>query len=218
MCDETSAVFRDVFDKLHISYDDFVRTTERRHALVVAALWRRLQRLGFIQQTVYRGWYCVSDETFVTDDHVVDGVDPADPQRQCKVSRDSGNVVEAIEEHGYGIELERVRGELQQWFDTSPVVPLERLHEARSMFAHMPALSVSRPRARVAWGLPVPGDESHTIYVWVDALANYLTASRADVGAIVAALDSDARDISSMLSDAWPPAIQVETCACFWPN
>lgn len=226
LCDRVSHSFRDAFSRLHVHPDEFVRTTQPRHARVVAALWRRLQRRGFLSLSVYSGWYCVSDEAFVPHDAVVVGPDPNDRSRTTHVSRDSGNVVERIDEPTYMFDLPRLRDAVRAWLlsTPSPVQPVERLHEALAMLDSPVAaapLSVSRPRARVDWGLPVPGDAQHTIYVWLDALANYLTvlAPEGD-DAVVRALDDDNDDLGAL---GWPAQLQVigkdilRFHAIFWP-
>lgn len=226
LCDQVSRSFRDTFARLDVVPDDFVRTTESRHALVVAAMWRRLERRGLISLSIYSGWYCVSDEAFVPDDAVVTGPDPADPTRSCTVSRESGNVVERIDEPTYMFDMARLRDSVRQWLlsTPSPVRPLERLNEVLAMLdspaASLP-LSVSRPRARVGWGIEVPRNPEHTIYVWLDALCNYLTVLSHDTAAIVAALDDDSNDLSSL---GWPPTLQVlgkdilRFHAVYWPS
>ncbi len=227
LCDRVSRTFRDAFARLDVLPDQFVRTTQPQHARVVAALWRRLQRRGFLSLSVYRGWYCVSDEAFVPPDSVVLGPDPADRSRTVHLSRDSGNVVERIDEPTYMFDLPRLRDAVRAWLLSTPppVLPAERLHEALAMLDSPVAaapLSVSRPRTRVAWGLPVPGDAQHTIYVWLDALANYLTvlAPDGDDDAVVRALDDDHDDLSAL---GWPAHLQVigkdilRFHAIFWP-
>jgi len=225
LCNQLSAQFRASFSRLFVQPDEFIRTTAPRHARVVDALWRRLHRRGFISLSVYSGWYCVADEAFVAPADVVARPDPADASRQIHVSRDSGNVVERLDEPTYVFDLPRVRDAVRAWLNSTPapIRPAERLHEALAMLDSPAAavpLSISRPRTRVAWGLPVPGDDSHTIYVWLDALSNYLTALSADADAIVARLDDDKDNLAKL---GWPATMHVigkdilRFHAVFWP-
>jgi len=205
-CDSVSACFRTMNERLEVRYDDFVRTTEPRHKRVVQALWRRLERRGHIEHGTYEGWYSVADEHFVPDDDVVSGTDP-NTGEQCHVSRETGQPVERIEEPTFTFRLEATRDALLAWMARNNVIePVERRNEALAMVerAPLPPLSMSRPSARVDWGLPVPDESHNTIYVWIDALSNYLTASHADTDAIVRALDDDTAQ-----PPAWPPRLQV---------
>jgi methionyl-tRNA synthetase len=205
-CDDVSATFRDMNRRLEVSNDDFVRTTQERHRRVVHALWRRVARRGAVKSGSYSGWYSVADEQFVLDDDVVDGQDP-NGGGACRVSRETGQPVERIDEPTLLLQLEAMRAPLLAWLArNASIVPIERHNELLAMVERgpLPDLSMSRPAARVAWGLPVPEQPSHTIYVWIDALANYLTASSADVDATVAALDDDSRQPPN-----WPPRLHV---------
>jgi methionyl-tRNA synthetase len=190
LCDQVSRSFRDTFARLDVLPDDFVRTTESRHALVDAAMWRRLERRGFISLSVYSGWYCVSDEAFVPDDAVVTGPDPADPTRLCSVSRDSGNVVERIDEPTYMFDMARLRDAVRAVAALVAVARAARRATQRGAGdARLARRRRCRSQCRAArarrLGPPVPRNAEHTIYVWLDALCNYLTVLSADTDAIV---------------------------------
>ncbi|CAK8993735.1 Probable methionine--tRNA ligase [Durusdinium trenchii] len=181
-CDHVSGEFRKQFDALQISYDDFIRTTEERHAEKVEALWRRLHAKGAIVRGSHEGWYCQSDEAFLTDKQVEKTEDGK------HVSAESGHAVEWLAESNLLFKLSDLEGEIKAWLESDGrrgphVVPQSRLHEMLALIeaGGLRDLSVSRPRDRVGWALPVPDDSSQSIYVWLDALTNYLTTAKVPV-------------------------------------
>ncbi|MCY0880091.1 MAG: methionine--tRNA ligase [Firmicutes bacterium] len=156
-----------LWKRLGISYDDFIRTTEERHAKVVQAIFRRLQDQGDIYKGVYEGWYCVPDESYWTESKLVDGKCP-----------DCGRPVERVRQESYFFRLSRYQDRLRDYIETHPdfIQPVSRRHEMLNFIdAGLEDLSVSR--TGIQWGIPVPGDPDHVIYVWFDALTNYLTAA-----------------------------------------
>ncbi|EFA82000.1 methionyl-tRNA synthetase [Heterostelium album PN500] len=180
-CDEISGVFRKSFDQFGISYDDYIRTTEQRHKNVVHDMWNKLDGNGLIYKGSYEGWYCVSDEAFLTNDQVQDGMSPVTPQnpvsKPCKLSIESGNPCEWVSESNYMFKLTDFLKPIDNWLSKNPLYPESWNLQARSYLPHLKDLSVSRPSSRLPWGIRVPNDESQSIYVWLDALTNYLTVA-----------------------------------------
>lgn len=168
-CDEMVERFRSLWSLLNVSYDDFIRTTESRHRRVVQRILQRLYDTGEIYADDYEGWYCVPDERFWTEKDLVDGKCP-----EC------GREVTRISEKNYFFRM----GKYQAWLtdrirnDSRLVLPATRRNEMLG-FLRRPLndLCISRPKARLSWGIPLPFDESYVCYVWFDALINYITAA-----------------------------------------
>lgn len=165
--DENAARFRELAELLNLSIDDFIRTTEPRHAAGVKAIWERVAAKGDFYKKNYQALYCVGHEAFVTLSDLVDGKCPA---------HDTEPIV--IEEENYFFRLSRYRSELRRLFQESPefVVPASRYGEMLNLIDSLEDISVSRPVEKLSWGIPVPGDPTHVIYVWFDALTNYISA------------------------------------------
>lgn len=180
-CDEVSEEFRSLMVQADISNDQFIRTTEERHKKAVHALWKLLEDRGYIYKGKYEGWYCVSDEAFLTPVQVADGVDKQG--NPCKVSLESGHVVEWVVEENYKFKLSAFQKPLLRWLENTDqggsVIPRVRANELFGLLREreLQDLSISRIGSRIKWGIPVPSDDGHTIYVWLDALTNYLTAA-----------------------------------------
>ncbi len=167
MVDDIVARIRRLWAALHISYDDFVRTTEPRHHEVVQALFQRYLEQGDIYKGTYEGWYCEPDESFWPESRLVDGRCP-----------DCGRPVQRVSQESYFFRLSRYQDRLLDHFRRHPdfVQPPSRLHEMVN-FVEQGLEDLSVSRKGLTWGIPVPGDPDHTIYVWIDALANYLTSA-----------------------------------------
>ncbi|XP_067670551.1 methionine--tRNA ligase, mitochondrial-like [Haliotis asinina] len=174
-CDDVSQQFKVLFESANIQYDDFIRTTEDRHKRAVQRFWECLESNGHIYRGSYEGWYSVSDEAFLTSEEVKD-VTTQDGSN-AKVSVESEQPVTWLKEDNYMFRLSAFTHRLQQWLDTGAVKPSKFDSVIRQYLQDLPDLSVSRQRERLPWGVPVPGDESQTIYVWLDALINYLTVA-----------------------------------------
>ncbi|KAI4897317.1 hypothetical protein NFI96_034021 [Prochilodus magdalenae] len=177
-CTEVSSRFKEVFRSCGVSYTDYIRTTEDRHRRAVEHFWTVLLNNGFIYKGSYEGWYSTPDESFLTPTQVSDGTDSLG--REIKVSTESGHKVEWMKEDNYLFRLSDFRTELQQWLKANPkAVQPEKFHHIVLQWLEndLPDLSVSRQRSRLQWGIPVPGDPKQTIYVWLDALVNYLTVA-----------------------------------------
>jgi hypothetical protein len=159
-----SGEFRGLWDRLGLTYDDFIRTTEERHKRGVQKLFATLRDKGFIYKGSYTGQYCVSDELYV------DGP----PGTVCP---DCGRVTETVSEENYFFKLSAFERKLLEFYEANPgfMGPESTRREVISFVrGGLKDLSVSR--TSFSWGIPVPGDEKHVIYVWLDALANYITA------------------------------------------
>ncbi|MCB2012778.1 MAG: methionine--tRNA ligase [Geminicoccaceae bacterium] len=163
--DEVSQRFRDLVAAMGFSNDDFIRTTEERHKRSVQELWRRLVDAGEIYLGSYAGWYAVRDEAFYAESEIRDGKAP------------SGAPVEWVEEPSYFFRLSAWQDRLLDWYDANPdcILPESRRNEVISFVrGGLQDLSVSRTTFK--WGVPVPGDDDHVMYVWLDALTNYMSA------------------------------------------
>ena len=162
--DQVAAQFRALWDRMGLTYDDFIRTTDPRHKRGVQKLFRLLQERGYIYKGSYTGQYCVSDEAYVD-------VTPGAPCPEC------GRITETVNEENYFFKLSAFERPLLELYESNPdfIRPETRRNEVVSFVrAGLKDLSVSRTSFK--WGIPVPGDETHVIYVWMDALANYMTA------------------------------------------
>jgi methionyl-tRNA synthetase len=165
LTDEVSAEFRGLWDRMGLSYDDYIRTTSERHKQGVQALWRRIAENGYIYKGHYRGQYCVFDELYV------DVVGPGAPCPEC------GRPTETVEEENYFFKLSAFADRLIRLYTEQPefIRPETRRNEVLS-FVRSGLRDLSISRSSVSWGIPVPDDPKHVIYVWLDALANYITA------------------------------------------
>ena len=162
--DTIAAEFRAQWDRLGLTYDDFIRTTEPRHKRGVQKLFATLRDRGFIYKGSYTGQYCVSDEAWVD-------VPPGAPCPDC------GRITETVSEENYFFKLSAFERKLLEFYEQNPgfMQPESTRREVVS-FVRSGLADVSISRSSFTWGIPVPGDESQVIYVWFDALANYLTA------------------------------------------
>ncbi len=164
--DMVSEHFRELSPLLNLSNDDFIRTTEPRHIKSAQAIWKKLLEKGDIYLGSYDGWYCVRDEAFYAESELVDGKAP------------TGAPVEWVEEPSYFFKLSVYQDKLIAFYEANPdfIQPESRRNEILSFVkGGLKDLSVSR--TTFTWGIPVPGDEKHIMYVWLDALVNYLTAA-----------------------------------------
>jgi methionyl-tRNA synthetase len=162
--DKVSAEFRGLWDRMGLTYDDFIRTTEPRHKQALQKLFALLRDNGYIYKGSYTGQYCVFDELYVE----------APPGAPCP---DCGRPTETVSEENYFFKLSAFERRLLEYYDEHPefIRPETRRNEVISFVkGGLRDLSVSRTSFN--WGIPVPGDEKHVIYVWLDALANYITA------------------------------------------
>jgi methionyl-tRNA synthetase len=205
LADRNVAVFRKMVERLNCSNDDYIRTTEPRHYASSAAIWERMAKAGDIYLSKYSGWYSVRDEAYydVSETRLDDKGQRLGPQ---------GTPVEWVEEESYFFKLSAYQQKLIDLYERVPdfVLPRERLNEVAS-FVRGGLKDLSISRTTFTWGVPVPGDEKHVMYVWVDALTNYITA--------VGFPDTD----SEMFRRYWPADLHVigkdivRFHAVYWP-
>lgn len=163
--DKVSQHFRDLTSLMNCSHDDFIRTTEARHIKAVAHLWNKLVDAGYIYLEKYSGWYSVRDEAFYSESEIKDGLAP------------TGAPVEWVEEPSYFFALSKFQDKLLEHIEANPdfIKPESRKNEIIS-FIKSGLIDLSISRTSFKWGVPVPGDKDHVIYVWLDALTNYISA------------------------------------------
>ncbi len=165
-CDLMVRPFKDLWRRYQISNDDFIRTTEERHERVVAKIYQRLYEQGDIFKSLYEGWYCIHEETFWPENRLVDGNCP-----------DCGRPVEWLEEESYYFRTSAYVDKLLKHIELHPdfIRPGSRRNEVVS-FIKSGVEDISVSRTSIKWGIKVPFDTEHVIYVWFDALINYLSA------------------------------------------
>jgi methionyl-tRNA synthetase len=204
-CNKISKVFENLTKKLNLSNNDFIRTTEKRHHLAVNELWNRLVNSGDIYLSKYKGWYSVSDEAYYNDDEIID-------KNGKKFSTFSGSEVEWVEEDSYFFKLSAWADKLIQFYEKNEkfILPLTRRNEVVNFVkGGLNDLSVSR--TSFSWGIKVPGNERHVIYVWLDALTNYLSALNFP------------NQSNNLLKNFWPASLHVigkdilRFHAIYWP-
>ncbi len=186
--DALSAQFRHMGDTLGSTYDFFIRTTDDQHKAVVQQLIQRMHDKGDIYKGSYGGWYCTSCEAFYNEGDLAEGQTCPTHQRP----------VEWIEEENWFFRLSAYQDRLLEHYAVTDefVRPKSRMNEARSM-VEMGLDDLSMSRAQVEWGVTVPWDPAHTVYVWVDALFNYYTAL------------TYAREGEDLIERFWPPTLQL---------
>ncbi len=165
--DEIVDGIKDLWKKLDISYDDFIRTTDERHKQVVEKMFARLLEQGDIYLDKYEGWYCTPCESFYTDRQLVDGNCP-----------DCGRPVEIVKEESYFFKMSKYADRLLQYYEENPefIQPESRKNEMINNFIKPGLEDLAVSRTTFDWGIKVPGDPKHVIYVWIDALSNYISA------------------------------------------
>ena len=169
-CDKISKVFRELTKKLNLSNDDFIRTTEKRHYDSVNNLWNKLIKSGDIYLSKYKGWYSVSDEAYYNSDEIAE-------KNGKKISTFSGSSVEWVEEDSFFFKLSAWEKKLLEFYEKNDkfILPSSRRNEVINFVkSGLKDLSVSR--TSFTWGIMVPNNNKHVIYVWLDALTNYLSA------------------------------------------
>jgi len=165
LTDRIAGEFRGLWDRMNISYDDFIRTTEPRHKLGVQEMFRRIRDNGYIYKGSYSGQYCVFDELYV------DAATPGSPCPEC------GRPTETVSEENYFFKLSAFEDKLLKLYTGQPdfIRPETRRNEVMA-FVRGGLRDLSISRTTIQWGIPVPDDPKHVIYVWLDALSNYCTA------------------------------------------
>ena len=169
-CDEISQTFRNLSKTLNLTNTDFIRTTEKRHKKSVQKLWQILSDNDDIYLSKYSGWYSVSDEAFYNDDEVID-------KNGIKISKISSSQVEWMDEESYFFRLSKWQKPLLEFYEKNPnfISPEVRRNEVVS-FVKSGLKDLSISRKSFSWGINVPNDNKHVIYVWLDALTNYISA------------------------------------------
>ena len=204
-CDQISETFRNLSKTLNLTNTDFIRTTEDRHKKTVQYLWNELLKNDDIYLSKYSGWYSVSDEAFYTEDEI----EEIDDDKRSITSKSS---VEWIEEESYFFRLSKWEKPLIEYYESHPdfISPTSRKNEVVSFVkGGLKDLSVSRKS--FSWGIKVPNDKDHVIYVWLDALTNYISALNYP----------DKND--KLFKDFWPASIHLigkdilRFHAVYWP-
>ena len=169
-CDEISQTFRDLSKTLNLTNTDFIRTTEKRHKISVQNLWSQLEKNDDIYLSKYSGWYSVSDEAFYTEEETQE----INGKKQAITSK---SLVEWVDEESYFFRLSKWEKPLLDYYEKNPdfILPISRKNEVISFVkSGLKDLSVSRKS--FSWGIQVPNNKEHVIYVWLDALTNYISA------------------------------------------
>ena len=170
-CDELSLKFKDLTKTLNLSNDDFIRTTEKRHHKSVLDIWSRLEKSKDIYLSKYKGWYSVSDEAYYDEDEI-------ETKNNIKYAKSSGSKVEWVEEESYFFKLSSWQDKLLKLYEKDNpkfILPSSRKNEV-IQFVKKGLKDLSVSRTSFSWGIPVPKNSKHVIYVWLDALTNYLSA------------------------------------------
>lgn len=171
LVDRNVVQFRKMAERMNCSNDDFIRTTEERHYRSSAAIWERMAKNGDIYLSKYAGWYSVRDEAYYAEDETQLN------DQKVRISAKTGTPVEWVEEESYFFRLSAYQDKLLALYARENyVLPKERLNEVAS-FVRGGLQDLSISRTTFNWGVPVPGDPKHVMYVWVDALTNYITAA-----------------------------------------
>ncbi|KHE72631.1 methionine--tRNA ligase [Halobacillus sp. BBL2006] len=200
--DEIVSGIKELWDKLDISYDDFIRTTQDRHKQVVAKIFDYLMEKGDIYLDEYEGWYCTSCESFFTERQLDEGHCP-----------DCGGPVEKVKEESYFFKMSNYVDQLLEFYEKNPtfIQPESRKNEMINNFIKPGLEDLAVSRTTFDWGVGVPGNEKHVIYVWIDALSNYITALGYD------------SDDDSRYQKFWPADVQlvgkeiVRFHTIYWP-
>ena len=204
-CNKISKVFKELSKTLNLSNDDFIRTTEERHKISVNDLWNKLVKSGDIYLSKYKGWYSVSDEAYYNEDEIVE-------KNGKRFSNFSGSPVEWVEEESFFFKLSAWEKKLLEFYKKNEkfILPLSRKNEVIN-FVKSGLMDLSISRTSFTWGIKVANNEKHVIYVWLDALTNYLSALNYP-------------DIKSKLyNDFWPASLHVigkdilRFHAIYWP-
>ena len=204
-CDLISQTFRDLSKTLNLSNTDFIRTTEKRHKKTVQHLWSELEKNDDIYLSKYSGWYSVSDEAYYSEEEIIEN-------NGKKIAESSGSSVEWIEEESYFFRLSKWEDKLLDYYEKNSdfISPKSRKNEVIS-FVKSGLKDLSISRKVFSWGIKVPGNADHVIYVWLDALTNYISA-----------LDyPDTK--SSLFKKYWPASVHLigkdilRFHAVYWP-
>ena len=183
--DDNSQKFRDFINEFDISYTDFIRTTDPAHMQRVQQIWQKLA--SHIYKSTYKGWYCEGCENFVTDKEY---------QENNGVCLDHQTKYQQLSEENYYFRISDFRDQIKQAIESDQmhIIPEFRKKEVLKLLADAPDVSISRPKSHLEWGIPVPGDDTQVMYVWMDALTNYIT--------VLGYPDQE-------IADFWPATVQI---------
>lgn len=164
--DKIAQEIRNVFDLMNVSYDKFIRTTDKDHELQVQKIFEKLYKQGDIYKSEYEGWYCTECEAFFTDNQLVDGKCP-----------DCGREVHREKEESYFFRMSKYANQLMEYIESHPqfIQPESRKNEMINNFLKPGLQDLCVSRTSFKWGIPVTFDPKHVVYVWIDALSNYIT-------------------------------------------
>ena len=187
--DKVAGEIKDICDCLNTTYDKFIRTTDKDHEESVQKIFKKLHDQGDIYKSEYEGWYCVPCESFFTDSQLVDGKCP-----------DCGREVKKEKEETYFFKLSKYQKQLEEYIESNPdfIYPESRKKEMINNFIKPGLQDLCVSRSTFKWGVPVPFDEKHVIYVWIDALSNYITG-----------LGYDPDNQSEMYKKYWPADVHI---------
>lgn len=187
--DRVAGQIQDLCDFLNTSYDKFIRTTDANHERIVQKIFQKLYDQGDIYKSEYQGWYCVPDESFFTDSQLVDGRCP-----------DCGREVIKANEEAYFFKISKYQKRLEEHIEKNPgfIFPESRKKEMVNNFLKPGLTDLCVSRSSFKWGVPVPFDDGHVVYVWIDALSNYITA-----------LGYDPDGSSDLFKHYWPAEAHV---------
>lgn len=190
--DKYSQAFRDVLPLFNITNDDFIRTTDTRHKETCQYLWKKLEDAGAIYLDKYSGWYAVRDEAYYGEDELKDG-----PDTETKIAP-SGAECKWVEEESYFFRLSNYQDKLLAYYNENPdfIGPKSSASEIIS-FVKSGLKDLSISRTTFDWGVPVPGNDKHVMYVWIDALTNYISAL------------GYGRDDASLYDKFWPADVHI---------
>uniref|UniRef100_A0A7C4M5F6 Methionine--tRNA ligase n=1 Tax=candidate division CPR3 bacterium TaxID=2268181 RepID=A0A7C4M5F6_UNCC3 len=199
--DEKVKDFLIMKEKFNLSYDNFIRTSDPRHHKLVKEIWQKCLEKGDIYKKSYQGLYCVGCEGFVKDSDLVDGKCPNHDKKP-----------EVVEEKNYFFKLSNYKEKIKELLEKEElkIYPKHRTKEIINILNELEDFSISRPREKLSWGVSVPGDEDQTMYVWFDALSNYLTGVDFDLN-------------SEKFKKYWPADVHVigkdiiRFHAIYWP-
>ncbi len=187
--DKVAGEIKDICDCLNTTYDKFIRTTDAEHETSVQKIFKKLIDKGDVYKSEYEGWYCVPCESFFTDSQLVDGKCP-----------DCGREVRREKEEAYFFKMSKYQKQLEEYIESNPnfIYPESRKKEMINNFIKPGLQDLCISRSTFKWGIPFPGDEKHVIYVWVDALLNYITG-----------LGYDPDNQSEMYKKYWPADVHI---------
>ena len=187
--DGVAGEIKAICDCLNTTYDKFIRTTDKDHEEAVQKIFKKLYDKGDIYKSEYEGWYCVPCESFFTDSQLVDGKCP-----------DCGREVRKEKEETYFFKLSKYQKQLEEYIDANPdfIYPESRKKEMINNFIKPGLQDLCVSRSTFKWGVPVPFDDKHVIYVWIDALSNYITG-----------LGYDTETDSEMFNKYWPANVHI---------